>query len=94
MNKKKSRGILQFSPKGFSDGLVNKIEGLCLIANPIETSKLAVCMSDTVPVNLFSLKEEQKGRKEKMTISNLMILKRDRSLQNCQQGLACQRKRD
>jgi len=49
-----------------------------LIPDTIKTSKLPVCMSDTVPAYLFSLKEEQKGRKEKMPISNLMILKRDR----------------
>ena len=34
-------------------------------------------MSDSVSADLCSLKEEQRGRKEKMPINNLMILKRD-----------------
>lgn len=37
-------------------------------------------MCDFVFVDLCSLKEERKGRKEKILISNLMILKRDRYL--------------
>ena len=34
-------------------------------------------MSDSMSTDLCSLKEERKGRKEKMAINNIMILKRD-----------------